>query len=246
VTSRPSALITGASRGIGHGITRHLAAQGWDLTITARSADQLAQVREELSGTGATIQPMPGDIADLATLDAVVSAHAAAFGSMNALVLAAGVGAAGPIDGYPLRLFDKQFAVNVRAPFGLVAQALPLLRAGAQANPERGGRVIAMTSLEGVHPEAGLSAYGASKAALISLITSINNEEGANGISASAISPGFVNTDMSAWVADSIPPATMITVADVVKTVELLLSVSPNAVLPHIVINRRGGGAYHA
>jgi NAD(P)-dependent dehydrogenase (short-subunit alcohol dehydrogenase family) len=128
----------------------------------------------------------------------------------------------------------------------LVAKALPLLRAGAQANPERGGRVIAMTSLEGVHPEAGLSAYGASKAALISLITSINNEEGTNGISASAISPGFVNTDMSAWVADSIPPASMITVDDVVKTVELLLSVSPNAVLPHIVINRRGGGAYHA
>jgi hypothetical protein len=51
---------------------------------------------------------------------------------------------------------------------------------------------------------------------------------------------------MSAWISDKIAPAAMITVADIVKTVELVLAVSPNAVLPHIVINRRGGGAYNA
>jgi 3-oxoacyl-[acyl-carrier protein] reductase len=246
VTSRPSALITGASRGIGYGIASHLAARGWDLTLTARGVDRLAEISDEFQAAGATVQVVPGDVAEEATLDAAVSAHAEAFTSMNALVLAAGVGSAGPIDGYPLRRLDKQLAVNFRAPFGLVARALPLLRLAAQIHPERGGKVIALTSLEGLHPEAGLAAYGASKAALIALVSSINNEEGANGVSATAISPGFVDTDMSTWVADTIPPAEMITVADIVKTVDLVLSVSANAVLPHIVINRRGGGAYHA
>lgn len=252
--ARPSALVTGASRGIGYAIATYLAAQGWDLTINARGAERLEEVRAELNklassssaGSGDAVQAVDGDMADEATLQASVSAHSKRFGSMNALVLAAGVGASGPIAGYPLHRLDKQLAVNLRAPFGLVSLALPLLRAAAAADPGRGGRIIAMTSLEGVHPEPGLAAYGSSKAALISLVTAINAEEGANGISASAISPGFVDTDMSAWVADAIPPATMIRVADVVKVVELMLTVSPNAVLPHIVINRRGGGAHHA
>jgi NAD(P)-dependent dehydrogenase (short-subunit alcohol dehydrogenase family) len=242
-------LITGASRGIGHGIACHLAAKGWDLTINARRADQLIQVRDQLTDlnpSGASVQTVPGDMADETTLDTAVGAHAEAFGSMNALVLAAGVGTAGPIVGYRLHRLDKQFAVNLRAPFGLASRAIPLLRAGAQADPERGGRIIALASMEGVYPESGLAAYGASKAALISLVASINSEEGSNGISATAISPGYVDTDMGAWVADRIPPASMISVADIVKTVELVLTVSPNAVLPHIVINRRGGGGYHA
>jgi 3-oxoacyl-[acyl-carrier protein] reductase len=246
MTARPSAVITGASRGIGYGIAAHLAALGWDLTLTARDAARLAEIGDAFSVGGSTIQLVPGDVADEVTLDAVVDAHREAFTSMNALVLAAGVGSAGPIDGYPLRRLDKQLAVNFRAPFGMVARSLPLLRLAAEVDPEHGGKIIALASLEGLHAELGLAAYGATKAALIALVASINHEEGANGVSATAISPGFVDTDMSTWVADSIPPTEMITVDDIVKTVQYVLSVSANAVLPHIVINRRGGGAYHA
>jgi 3-oxoacyl-[acyl-carrier protein] reductase len=249
MTARPSALITGASRGIGYGIASYLAAQGWDLTVTARDGDRLTAVCDELTGLNrgdATVRMVAGDVTADETISAAIETHASSFHSMNALVLAAGVGSAGPIVGYPLRRLDKQIAVNFRAAFDLVSRAIPLLRTGAQADPERGGRIVAMTSLEGVHPESGLAGYGASKAALISLVASINNEEGDNGISATAISPGYVDTDMSAWISDKIAPASMITVADIVKTVELVLTVSPNAVLPHIVINRRGGGAYNA
>jgi 3-oxoacyl-[acyl-carrier protein] reductase len=88
--------------------------------------------------------------------------------------------------------------------------------------------------------------YGASKAALVSLVRSINAEEGAHGIAASAISPGYVDTDMSVWVSDTIAPDTMISVADIVKVVELVLGVSPDAVLPHIIVNRARASAYHA
>lgn len=145
-----------------------------------------------------------------------------------------------------MRRFDKQFAVNTRAPFLLLSRALPMLREAARRDPARGGRVVALTSLESVHPERGLAAYGASKAALLSLVQSVNIEEGEHGVAASAISPGFVDTDMSAWVTDRIPPESMITVDDVVKVVDLVLSVSRTAVLPHIVINRAGSDPHHA
>jgi 3-oxoacyl-[acyl-carrier protein] reductase len=242
----PTALITGGSRGIGLGIATHLAAQGWALTLNARGADRLKDAQKALERSGGTVQIVASDLADEPAAHDVVASHEREFGSMNALILAAGVGSAAPLDGYPMHRFNKQFAVNLRAPFSLVSQALPLLRAGARALPERGGRVVALASLEGVYPEDGLAAYGASKAALVSLVRSINAEEGANGIAASAISPGYVHTDMSAWVSDAIAPDTMISVADIVKVVELVLSVSPNAILPQIIVNRARAGAYQA
>ena len=242
----PSALITGASKGIGHGVARMLAARGWSLTINARGLERLHEVKEELEDLGGTVQVFACDMADESALDGLIEQHADTYGQMNALILAAGVGSAAPIDGYPLRRFDKQFAVNIRAPFALVGRALPLLRAGTASSPVIGGRIVMLASIEGVYPEVGLSAYGATKAALISLVRSINIEEGSKGIAASAISPGFVDTDMSAWTADTIPPDAMLAVSDVVKVVDLLLSVSRTAVLPHIIINRAGVSAYHA
>ncbi|MCW2528380.1 MAG: 3-oxoacyl-[acyl-carrier-protein] reductase FabG [Pseudonocardiales bacterium] len=245
-TANPSALVTGGSRGIGYGIAAHLAAQNWSLTLVARNVEQLTQARGDLEALGATVQIVSGDMADDHALNRAVDAHESAYGSMSALILAAGVGSAGPLENYPMRRFDKQFAVNVRAPYALVSRALPLLRAAARHDPARGARVIALTSVEGVYPEAGLSAYGASKAALVSLIRSVNLEEAANGVFASAVSPGFVATDMSAWTADTIPLDTMISVADVVKVVDLVLSLSVNSFIPHIIVNRTGGGPYHA
>lgn len=243
----PSALITGGSRGIGLGIATRLAAQGWALTLSARNADRLAAVRADLEALGAAaVRTVAGDTADDAVLDTVVARHEEAYGAMNALVLAAGVGSAGPLTGYPARRLDKQLAVNVRAPFLLVGRALPLLRAGARADPARGGRIIALASVEGVHPEEGLAAYGASKAALISLVRSVNAEEAGHGVTASAISPGYVDTDMSAWAADRVPTDKMITVADIVKVADLVLALSPTALVPHIVVNRVGAGAYRA
>jgi len=192
------------------------------------------------------VQAVAGDMADESALDQLIEHHSNAFGTLNALIIAAGVGSAGAISDYPLRRFDKLFAVNARGPFALVSRALPMLRQGAAKDPDRGGRIIALASVEGVYPDPGLAAYGAAKAALISLVRSINIEEGANGIVATAISPGFVDTDMSAWTTDTIPADTMLPVSDIVKVVDLVLSVSRSAVLPHVLMNRAGASAYHA
>jgi len=238
-----SALVTGASRGIGLGIASSLARQGYGLTITARDATVLESVAADLLALGAPrVRPVAADLADREAPEQIVHQHAAEFGSMDALVLNAGVGTAGPIGDYPMKRFDKTVDVNLRAPFALLQRALPLLRAGARAHPDRGSKVIALSSLTGVYAEAGLAAYGATKAAMLSLVETLNAEESAQGVSGTALAPGYVETDMSAWIQDKIPANTMIRVDDIIELVDGVLRLSSRAVVSTIVITRAGAG----
>jgi 3-oxoacyl-[acyl-carrier protein] reductase len=234
-----SALVTGASRGIGLGIAALLARKGFGLTVAARDAGRLDAVADELLEMGArSVVGCAGDLADEAYPQRLVAAHQEAFGAMTCLVLSAGVGTAGDVGTLPLRRFDKTVAVNVRAPFLLLQGSLPLLRVAAERDPERGAKIIAMASITGVYAERGLAAYGATKAALISLIEAVNGEESANGVCGTAISPGYVETDMSAWVQDQVPADQMIAVDDIVRVVDALVQLSSRSVIPNLVIRR--------
>lgn len=236
-----SALVTGATRGIGLGIAQTLARRGYRLTLTARDTDRLSVVADELRGLGAPdVVVLAGDAADEDLPAALAETHQQAYGSMTALILNAGVGTAGNVESFPMHRFDKTFDVNVRAPFALLQACLPLLRAGAAAEPARGAKVIALSSIAGVYAEAGLAAYSASKAAVASLVQAVNGEESSNAVTATAIAPGFVETDMSAWVTDRIPTDTMIPVDDIVTIVDSLLDLSTRSVVPLIVIGRAG------
>lgn len=247
MTATRTALISGASRGIGLGIANRLAQQGYSLTITARDAARLDAVAVDLRAAGAPeVVTVAADMADEDGVGRVLGAHADRFASMSALVLNAGVGTAGTFAESSMRRFDKTFAVNVRAPVQLIQGALPLLRAGAAAEPERGAKVIALASIAGVYAEAGLSVYGAAKAALISLLATLNAEESAHGVTATSIAPGYVDTEMSAWIHDRIPPDRMLAVNDVVEMVDSLLRLSARAVVANIVMSRAGADAYRA
>jgi 3-oxoacyl-[acyl-carrier protein] reductase len=242
-----TALVTGASRGIGLGIATHLAGLGFALTVTARDAAALEDVTRRLLEAGATdVLPVVSEASEAESVAAVVDAHGDRFGVLSALVLAAGVGSAGPVADYPLARWDKQFAVNVRAAFVAVARALPLLRKAATEDPGHGARVIALSSIGGVYPEPGLAAYGASKAALISLCRSVNEEESVHGVLATALSPAYVDTDMSAWIHGEVPPEDMIPVSDVVALVDALVQLSGRTVVPHLVMTRAGASGYRA
>ena len=242
-----SALVTGASRGIGLGVAKRLAQLGYSLTITARDTERLAAVAAELTADGAPeVLAIAGDLSDPAHLEHLTAEHRTKLGSMTALILNAGVGTAGNIADYPLRRFDKTFAVNVRAPFQLLQQSLPLLRAGAAEDPQRGAKVVSLASITGVYAERGLAVYGATKAALISLTQTLNAEESGNGISATTIAPGYVDTDMSKWTQDTIPPTEMLEVNDIVEIVAAILQLSSRAVVPNIVMTRAGTDGYGA
>lgn len=243
---RWAALVTGASRGIGLGIAQGLARAGYDLTITARDAELLERAADDLRSWGVRVHPVAGDMADEDDIRRIAHAHTGAHRRLDVLVIGAGVGSAGAIDNAPMRRFDKQFAVNVRGPLVLLQETLPLLRKTAARNPAHGAKVIALSSITGLAPEPALSAYGASKAALISLCRSVNAEVSADGVSATAICPGYVDTDMSAWMHGRIDPADMIRVDDVVRLALAVTHLSAHAVVPEIVVTRPGDQTWRA
>jgi NAD(P)-dependent dehydrogenase (short-subunit alcohol dehydrogenase family) len=236
-----SALVTGASRGIGLGIARMLAGLGHGVTLAARDPARLEDVAAELRAIGAAdALAVPGDLADPEYPAALAAAHAGRFGSLDCLVLNAGVGTAGGVADYPVGRLDKTVAVNLRAPFLLLQATLPLLRAAAADDPIHGSRVVALSSITGVYAEPGLAAYGATKAALNSLVETLNAEESRSGVCATAIAPAYVETDMSAWVRDRVPAEEMIPVEDVVTLVHALVTLSRRSVVSRLVVSRAG------
>jgi short-subunit dehydrogenase len=238
--------VTGASGGIGRAIAQRLAAAGFSLTLSGRRTDSLDEVAHGLAGTGVELDTVAADMAAENDVRRLAHRHAQRFGAMDLLVLCAGFGTSGALAGYPVHRFDRQVTVNLRNPFVLVQECLPALRRAAAAHPERGARIVAIASLTGVAAEPGLAAYGATKAALISLCQSINVEESAAGISATAIAPGWVDTEMSSWVHDRIDPADMIEPGDIAELVAVLTRLSGRAVVPSILIARRGETQWRA
>jgi 3-oxoacyl-[acyl-carrier protein] reductase len=242
-----TALVTGASRGIGAGIAARLAEQGYGLTITGRHTETLNPMAAALTATGSPrVVVVAGDMSRSDDLGPIIEAHAAEFSSMNALVLSAGVGTSGAIADFPLGRFDKSWAVNVRTPFLLIQRCLPMLRKAAVDDPTVAARIIAMASITGVYSEPTLAAYGATKAAVLSLVSTLNSEEARNGVSATALAPAFVDSDMTKWVQDTIPAEEMITINDLVEMVDTVLRLSRNTVISDIVVSRAHSTGYQA
>jgi 3-oxoacyl-[acyl-carrier protein] reductase len=239
-------MVTGASRGIGRAIAGRLADEGWDLLLSARGGKGLDEAVASLSESGAAIRGVPADMSREADVEALAQAQYERGGELDLLVLAAGVGAGGPIDGYRMHRLDLQFMVNVRAPFQLVSLLLPALRAAARHRPALGARIVAMSSITGQAAEPGLAAYGATKAALTLFCETITSEEGSNGVLATALAPGYVDTDMAAWVHGSIPPDEMIQTSDVAELTLALTRLSRWAAVPTIVMTRPGPNLHRA
>jgi meso-butanediol dehydrogenase/(S,S)-butanediol dehydrogenase/diacetyl reductase len=153
------------------------------------------------------------------------------FGRLDVLVNCAGLGVGGRIEQLETKHWDLQFAVNIRGAFLVTRAAVPHLR-------QTRGWIVNVSSIAGTIAAPGLAAYGASKAALISLTRSLNAELGDDGIRACAICPGFVDTPMAAWT--GMRPEEMIQPADCAEIVEMLLRLSPRARVSQVVLERVG------
>jgi 3-oxoacyl-[acyl-carrier protein] reductase len=233
------ALVTGASRGIGAEIARRLAADGYSVTLSARREPALMAAAEELRAkTGADVHAVPANLAADSDIRMLASAHAARFRRLDLLVLNAGVGTSGPISELPMKTYELTLSVNLRAAFLLLQETLPLLRKTAALVPRHGAKVIALASIAGVSAEPNMGAYAASKAGLISLCQTLTMEESGNGVTATAICPGLVDTDMAAWT--RLSGSEMLAPSDVAELAIAVSRLSVNAVVPNIVIARRG------
>jgi NAD(P)-dependent dehydrogenase (short-subunit alcohol dehydrogenase family) len=180
-----TALVTGASRGIGRAIALRLAADGMRVVVHyARDADAAAAVVEEAGG---------GAFAVRASLPSELDALVAALPPLDVLVNNAGIALPAPIEDVTPEAFDAVFAVNVRAPFFLVQRALPLMRDGGRiVNISSGATRIAMPM--------GI-AYSMTKGALDTFTRTLAQHLGPRGITVNTVAPGVVDTDQNAsWL----------------------------------------------
>jgi NAD(P)-dependent dehydrogenase (short-subunit alcohol dehydrogenase family) len=183
----PVAIVTGASRGLGHATSRALAARGWSLVIDARGAEALDAVARELAP--ADVIAMPGDVRDPGHRQQVVDA-AARLGPLQLVVNNASLLGPSPqpaLSRYPLGVLATVFEVNVIAPLGLIQLTLPALVQNA-------GTVLNISSDAAVEAYEGWGGYGSSKAALDHLTAILAAENPA--VAMYALDPGDMRTEM--------------------------------------------------
>jgi NAD(P)-dependent dehydrogenase (short-subunit alcohol dehydrogenase family) len=186
--SQPTALITGASRGLGLALARALALRGWELLLTARSTGALVAVASELSRQGAVVIALPGDVADPPHREALQKA-ARDLGGLDAVVNNAGILGPSPqpaLLDYPIEVLEQVFRLNTVAPLALLQALRSELKPGA--------RVLNITSDAAVEAYPTWGGYGASKAALEQWSAVLAAEE--EGLRVYRVDPGDMRTQM--------------------------------------------------
>jgi 3-oxoacyl-[acyl-carrier protein] reductase len=228
---RKTALVTGGGRlaGLGAGIARRLAADGWDLVLTywqdydtrmpwGVQPDDVERLTAELQASGASVAAVAADFEDPQAVDRLMAETAAQAGTVQGLVLSHAESVDSGILDTSVASFERHFAVNTRASWQLIA-------AFARQAPADGGAIVALTS---DHTAFNLP-YGASKGALDRIVIAAARELGPLGISANALNPGPVDTGwmdgpLREELARRQPGGRLGTPADVAGTVAFLLS----------------------
>ncbi len=189
-----TALVTGASGGIGSEIAKALAVQGARLALSGSNAGKLEAFRATMNGDHVTL---PCNLSDAAAVDALVPQAVEKLGKLDILVNNAGV----TRDNLAMRMKDDEWdsviRVNLEAAFRLMrAAAKPMMKA-------RFGRMISVTSIVGVTGNPGQANYAASKAGLIGMSKSMAQELASRGITVNCVAPGFITSPMT----DALPDA---------------------------------------
>jgi 3-oxoacyl-[acyl-carrier protein] reductase len=194
-----TAIITGAARGIGKAVAKRFAAEGCNIAFTDLVIDDNSRATEsELAAEGIKAKAYASNAANFDDTHKVVEEIAADFGNIDILVNNAGI----TRDGLMLRMtelqWDSVLTVNLKSAFNFIHAVTPVMIR------QKSGSIINMSSVVGVHGNAGQANYSASKAGMIGLAKSVAQELGSRGIRANAIAPGFIVTDMTHQLSDTV------------------------------------------
>jgi len=219
-------LVTGASRGIGRAVARALAAEGAHVVLAARDAAKLAEAVGEITAAGGRAEALALDVTDRTSVEAGIAQVLSSHGRVDHLVNNAGV----TRDNLLLRMKDEEWqqvmATNLTGVFLCTQAALkPMLK-------QRAGRIVSVTSVVGLGGNAGQANYAASKAGIVGFTKSVAREVASRGITANAVAPGFIETDMTAGMSEkareavtaAIPMGRVGQPADIAGTVAFLIS----------------------
>ena len=191
------ALVTGASRGIGRAIASGLAAQGATVVAAARG-DHASRVAAELTSKGYRAEAVALDVTDVDAVERVPREIIQRHGRVDIVVSNAGIARDQLLMRMKREDWDAVITTNLTATFGL-AQAVirPMLK-------QRGGRIIAISSVVGQSGNAGQSNYAASKAGLIGLVKALAREVASREITVNVIAPGMIETDMTRTITEKV------------------------------------------
>src|SRR4051795_2863099 len=236
--SERAAIVTGASRGIGRAIAEALAEDGYQLTISARKPDTLEATAVALREKGNEVESVAANMADEDGIKLVVARHRERFGRLDVLINNAGVGIGAAVAEQQAKYVDMQIAVNLRAIILFYRECADMLRAAGAEH--RNALVVNLSSIAGKSPAPWLSVYSATKAAVVAYTRAMNKELNGEGVKSVAFCPGFVDTDMTEFVKQSVPAEEMLRTSDIAGALRFLLHVSPACVVPEIVFQRPG------
>lgn len=199
-----TALVTGASSGLGARFGRILAAAGANVVLAARRRERLDALVREIESAGGRAMAVAMDVADEASTIAAYDAAEAAFGPVNTIIANAGVNSEGALLNLPVEKFDQVLAVNIRGVFltvregarRLITQERTEQAGGAQAKAQ--GRVVILSSITATSVSPGLAAYSASKAAVLQMGRVMARDWVRRNINVNMILPGYICTDLNA------------------------------------------------
>src|SRR6202163_33875 len=237
------ALVTGASRGIGRAIATRLAEQGATVVVVAR-ADHARQAAEELVRSGHKAEAVTLDVTDAEAVEKLPGDVVARHGRLDIIVSNAGIARDQLLMRMRREEWDDVIATNLTATFLLAQAAIrPMLK-------QRGGRIIAVSSVVGQMGNAGQTNYAASKAGLIGFAKALAREVASRGITVNVVAPGLIETDMTKAIAekaqagwaDQIPLARLGSVDDVAAAVCFLAYDEASHITRHVLGGN--GGMY--
>ncbi|SRR6056297_3441 len=222
------AIVTGGSKGIGKGIAMSLANEGCNVSICARTQDELEATADELRDTGSDILAVQADLTKEEDIERVVNKASDTFGSIDILVNNAGtIGQSGTFEGTPLDEWRSLFELNLFAVVSITQKVIPHMK-------ENGwGRIINISSENGAQPYPDMIHYSASKGALDNLSKALSKQYASDNILVNTVSPAFIMTPL---VSDMMDQAADEQGISKVKMIEEFLQKNR----PHIELERPG------
>ncbi len=198
------ALVTGASRGIGRAVALKLASEGAKVALNFAGNEAAANsVRQEIEAAGGEAILVKADVADEAAVQQMVQTTADAFGRIDILVNNAGITRDGLLARMKEEDWDAVLSTNLKGVFLTTKAAAKLMM------KQRAGRIVNMASVVGVTGNAGQANYSAAKAGVIGFTKTVAKELASRGITANAVAPGFIDTDMTSVLSDKAKEAAL-------------------------------------